>query len=78
MSREAHTAAALLPCPFCGGFGRLDRKTGVTGTAVKSRWLREQIVCRSCGVATSAKKRPGDAAAAWNSRAAIHSATGEG
>ena len=60
----------LKPCPFCGGKARLIRKTGVHGTACKSRWLREYVACQTkkCGSATAAFKRPGQALTAWNTR----------
>ena len=60
----------LLPCPFCGGRPRRVRQTGRKGTAVKSRWLREYVVCTGCDASSDVRKRPGEAAAAWNRRKA--------
>ncbi len=60
----------LLPCPCCAQKGSLEKREGmqhVTGGA----WYRERAYCRNnkCGLTTAAFKKPGQALAAWNSRA---------
>lgn len=60
----------LAACPFCHGRPAVKKQTGVTGTACKSRYYRERVVCRSCGVSTPEYKRPQQAFTAWNRRAA--------
>lgn len=64
-------AVELEPCPHCSGRARLMRKTGVHGTACKSKWLREWVACqgKTCGASSAVFKRPGQAIAAWNRRA---------
>jgi hypothetical protein len=61
----------LKPCPHCQGVARLVRKTGQHGTAARSKWLREQVVCQTkkCGAMSAVFKRPGQALTAWNTRA---------
>lgn len=65
------TKLDLKECPFCGHSNpRLNRRTGVTGTAVKTKWLRENVKCQNkkCGAEGAVFKRPGEAALAWNTR----------
>ena len=51
----------LKPCPMCGSTPRMSRRTGVHGTACKSRWMREMVACK-CGLSITGK-RPGQAVA---------------
>lgn len=67
MSETKHTP---LPCGLCGSPARVSRRSGVTGTACKSRYYREAVVCTGCGVSTKEVKVPGVAVERWNARSA--------
>lgn len=62
------TVSVLKPCPLCSGEARVSRRSGMTGTACRSRFYRESVVCKSCGLQTAEAKAPGRAVAAWNRR----------
>ncbi len=67
MTKEAESE--LLPCHFCYSEKvRLIRKNGKHGTACKSNWYREYIMCQKCGCKSGVYKRPNKAIKVWNTR----------
>ena len=73
MSGTGRGEFALKPCPLDGRQPRVSRKSGIHGTACKSRWMRETVAC-SCGLSITGK-RPGAAVALWNRRTPTHGET---
>lgn len=58
----------LKPCLLCEGEAKLLRRSGRAGIACPSKWYRERVECKVCGLTTREYKRPGSAFRSWNKR----------
>ncbi len=58
----------LKPCLLCEGEAKLRRRSGRVGRACPSKWYRERIECKVCGLTTREYKSPGAAKRSWNTR----------
>lgn len=63
-------ASELKPCLLCEGEAKLLRRSGTAGRACPSKWYRERVECKVCGLTTREYKKPGAAAHSWNTRPA--------
>lgn len=59
---DARATKRALPCPLCGGAGRLDPMPGAAG------WWRVRCLAWECGCTTWAMDEAEKAVAAWNRR----------
>jgi len=59
----------LKPCLSCKGEARLFRRSGVKGKVCPSKWYRERVECKVCGLTTREYKKPNAAVHSWNTRA---------
>lgn len=60
--------SGLKPCLLCEGEAKLLRRSGRAGIACPSKWYRERVECKVCGLNTREYKRPGSAFRSWNKR----------
>ncbi len=70
-------ASELKPCLLCEGEAKILRRSGTAGRACPSKWYRERVECKVCGLTTREYKKPGSAAHSWNNRP-VPSATDTG
>lgn len=61
-------ANELKPCPFCNGGAKILRRSGTAGRVCRSKWYRERVECKVCGLTTREYKKPGSAQHSWNNR----------
>lgn len=58
----------LKPCLLCEGEAKLFRRSGTVGRVCPSKWYRERVECKVCGLTTREYKSPGAATRSWNTR----------
>jgi len=63
-------ASELKPCLLCEGEAKLLRRSGTAGRVCPSKWYRERVECKVCGLTTREYKKPGAATHSWNTRPA--------
>lgn len=61
-------ASELKPCLLCEGEAKLLRRSGAAGRVCPSKWYRERVECKVCGLTTREYKSPGAATRSWNTR----------